>query len=96
MVVKLQHGGSFSTTETQTISITIVDEINQPNYLEAEIVSPAGNRETTYAPGALVRVIEDDAAGDPVIFQGRVDKISAPVHPTFGQIVRIQARDNLA
>ena len=96
MVVKLQHGGSFSTTETQTISITIIDEINQPNYLEAEIVSPAGNRESTYAPGALVRVIEDDAAGDPVIFQGRVDKISAPTHPTFGQIVRIQARDNLA
>ena len=96
MVVKLQHGGSFSTTETQTMSITIVDEINQPNYLEAEIVSPAGNRETTYSPGALVRVIEDDAAGDPVIFQGRVDKISAPTHPQFGQIVRIQARDHLA
>lgn len=96
MVAKLQHGGSFSTTETQTISITIIDEINQPNYLEVEIVSPGGNRETTYAPGALVRVIEDDAAGDPVIFQGRVDKISAPTHPVFGQIVRIQARDNLA
>ena len=43
MVAKLQHGGSFGTTEAQTVAITIVDEINQPSYLEVEIASPAGN-----------------------------------------------------
>jgi hypothetical protein len=96
MVAKLQHGGSFGTTEVQTIAITIVDEINQPSYLEVEIASPAGNRETTYSPGQIIRVIDDAVAGSPVIFQGKVDKIAAPDHPAFGQLVRLTARDNLA
>jgi hypothetical protein len=96
MAAKLQHGGSFGTTEVQTIAITIVDEINQPSYLEVEIASPAGNRETTYSPGQIIRVIDDAVAGSPVIFQGKVDKIAAPDHPAFGQLVRLTARDNLA
>ena len=96
MTAKLQYGGSFASTETQTQKIRIVDEINYPKFLEVQIANPLGNRSTTYSPYDEVRVIDDDVAGDPVIFRGRIDKISTPTGGSSGQTVTFTARDNLA
>ena len=95
MVAKLQYGGSFGSTETQTVSIRIIDEINHPKFLEVEVANPDGNRRTTYSPFDEVRIIEDDLQGDPVLFRGKIEKVSTPTHPRFGQMVHFTARDNL-
>tara|TARA_R100000808_G_scaffold10395_1_gene27657 strand:- start:29014 stop:31446 length:2433 start_codon:yes stop_codon:yes gene_type:complete len=95
MVATLQHGSSFGTTETQTIRIRIVDEINHPKYLEVDVASPAGNRKTTYNPFDEVRIVESDVTDDPVLFRGKIVKISSPIHPQFGQVVKFIAFDNL-
>ena len=95
MAAKLQYGSSFGSTESNTISIRIVDEINQPNFLEVEIANPNGTISSRYSPFEEIRIIEDDEAGDPVLFRGRIEKLSTPTHPRFGQLIHIIARDNL-
>ena len=90
MTAKLQYGGSFASTETQTQKIRIVDEINYPKFLEEQIANPLGNRSTTYSPYDEVRVIDDDVAGDPVIFRGRIDKMSTPTGGYSGKLVLSQ------
>jgi hypothetical protein len=96
MVAILQYGGSFASVETQTVNITIVDEMNHPKYAEIEIASPGGNRSTTYSPYDEIRVVDTDVTGTPVLFRGKVEKISTPTNPRYGQIVILTARDNLA
>ena len=96
MTAKLQYGGSFGSTETQTQRIRIVDEVNYPKFLEVQIANPGGNRSTTYSPYDEVRVIDDDVAGDPVIFRGKIDKIATPTGGSSGQTVTFTARDNLS
>ena len=75
MVAKLQYGGSFASTETNTISIRIIDEINFPAYLVAKFVNLAGALDTRYTAFDEVRVFEDAITDDPVIFRGKVEKV---------------------
>ena len=96
MTSLLQHGSSFGTTETNTISLRIVDEINFPKYAEIDIANLNGDRSATYSPHDEIRIIDDDVTGDPVIFRGRVENITTPTDAQFGSLVRITARDNLA
>ena len=72
MTSLLQHGSSFGTTETNTISLRIVDEINFPKYAEIDIANLNGDRSATYSPHDEIRIIDDDVTGDPVIVRGRV------------------------
>ena len=96
MTSLLQHGSSFGTTESNTISLRIVDEINFPKYAEIDIANLNGDRSATYSPHDEIRIIDDDVTGDPVIFRGRVENITTPTDAQFGSLVRITARDNLA
>ena len=94
MVAKLQYGGSFASTETNTVSIRIIDEINFPAYLVAKVVNKNGALDARYTAFDEVRVFEDDITGDPVIFRGKVEKILKAVENGV-EILTITARDNL-
>ena len=94
MVAKLQYGGSFASTETNTISIRIIDEINFPAYLVAKFVNLDGALDARYNAFDEIRVFEDAITDDPVIFRGKVEKVLKAVENGI-EILTITARDNL-
>ena len=95
MVAKVQYGNLASpTTETKTISIRIIDEINFPAYLVAKFVNRASALDTRYNTSDEIRVIEDDITDDPTIFRGKVENVLKSVENGV-EIITITARDNL-
>jgi hypothetical protein len=95
MVAKLQYGGSFASTEANTVSIRIIDEINFPAYLVAKFVNLDGALDARYKAFDEVRVFEDGITDDPVIFRGKVEKVLKSIENGV-EILTITARDNLA
>ena len=95
MVAKVQYGNLASpTTETKTISIRIIDEINFPAYLVAKFVNRASALDTRYNTSDEIRVIEDGITGEPTIFRGKVENVLKSVENGV-EIITITARDNL-
>ena len=95
MVAKLTYGGSFGSTEANTIGIRIIDEVNFPAYLVAKMVNIDGALDDRYKPFDEVMVREYSITDNPVIFRGKVENTSKAIVNGV-EIITITARDNLA
>ena len=95
MTAKLTYGGSFGSTEANTVGLRIIDEINFPSYLIAKIVNIGGALDDRYKPFDEVMVREYSITDNPVIFRGKVENTSKAIVNGV-EIITITARDNLA
>lgn len=99
MVAVLKYGGSFASTETQLISFRIVDTLYQPMLLNAVISNPNGAISTRYSPYDEIEIVETTSvlgeATNLILFRGKIENISIPTHPKYGQVIELNARDNL-
>jgi len=99
VVAVLKYGGSFSSTETQLISFRIVDTLYQPMLLNAVISNPNGAISTRYSPYDEIEIVETTSVlGETtnlILFRGKIENISIPTHPKYGQVIELNARDNL-
>lgn len=89
--------GSSWTTETNLISFNVVDELYMP--MSAEIFvgnfgsNTSNSREDVYSDYQRVRLIEGNTSE--ILFYGKIERINSDYDPTYGQVVKIQAKDNL-
>ena len=99
MVAVLKYGGSFSSTETQLISFRIVDALYSPMLLNAVISNPNGAISTRYSPFDEIEIVETTSVlGETtnlILFRGKIEDIRIPTHPRYGQVIELNARDNL-
>ena len=99
MVAVLKYGGSFASTETQLISFRIVDTLYQPMLLNAVISNPNGAISTRYSPYDEIEIVEATSvlgeATNLVLFRGKIEDITIPTDPKYGQVIELRARDNL-
>ena len=90
-------GGAW-TTETQYVSLKIEDQLYFPMSLEVVVANFGTNsfntRESTYTKYLEVRVLlEGDS--NKIGFYGKVESVEPDYDSTYGQIIKITARDNL-
>ena len=100
MALTLQRWtGAAWSAEANLVRTTITDSLYLPMQVEATIADPGNTLEGNYSNYTRVRIIETfnttTTIDDRILFYGKVEHVAPEFDPSYGQVIRIKASDNL-